>query len=354
MAGRACGPGFHGRVRRGHSHPYGPWPVPLVCGSARAHAGTGDQRRRRRHDPLRWRRHRPAADPGTRPGVLRVRRATRSATVIPVATSRRNRPAPGPQPRGRRVVVNTRRAHAHGHRRPGKQLRHRDPLRGSWRRPAGGADPRLSAQRPCLGQAGPGAARGRLPGHHLRPARVRPVQPAGHRLRLRHLRRRPAAPCWSTWTCATPSWSGTRWAPARSPATWAATGRRGWPRACWSPRSRRTCCRPADNPDGVPQALFDGFAAAAQADTPAWMKGFLDNFYNFDTLRGTLVSDQAWQASWNLAVTASAIAAVACIAHLGDRLPRRPPRDRRARSWSSTATPTRSCRWTRPASGCPP
>jgi non-heme chloroperoxidase len=44
------------------------------------------------------------------------------------------------------------------------------------------------------------------------------------------------------------------------------------------------------------------------------MKGFLDNFYNADTLRGTLVSDQAWQASWNLAVTASATAAVACIA----------------------------------------
>jgi non-heme chloroperoxidase len=68
-----------------------------------------------------------------------------------------------------------------------------------------------------------------------------------------------------------------------------------------------------DNPDGVPQSLFDGFAAAARADTPAWMKGFLDNFYNMDTLRGTLVSDQAWQASWNLAVTASASAAVACI-----------------------------------------
>ena len=68
-----------------------------------------------------------------------------------------------------------------------------------------------------------------------------------------------------------------------------------------------------DNPDGVPQALFDGFAQAAQADTPAWMKGFLDTFYNIDTLRGTLVSDQAWQASWNLAVTASAAAAVACI-----------------------------------------
>jgi non-heme chloroperoxidase len=69
----------------------------------------------------------------------------------------------------------------------------------------------------------------------------------------------------------------------------------------------------ADNPEGVPYSLFDGFAQAARADTPAWMKGFLDTFYNMDALRGTLVSDQAWQASWNLAVTASATAAVACI-----------------------------------------
>jgi pimeloyl-ACP methyl ester carboxylesterase len=70
----------------------------------------------------------------------------------------------------------------------------------------------------------------------------------------------------------------------------------------------------ADNPDGVPQGLFDGFAQAARADTPGWMNGFLGNFYNIDTLRGTLVSDQAFQASWNLAVTASATAAVDCIA----------------------------------------
>jgi non-heme chloroperoxidase len=69
----------------------------------------------------------------------------------------------------------------------------------------------------------------------------------------------------------------------------------------------------SDNPEGVPQSLFDGFIQAAKADTPAWMKGFLDNFYNYDTLRGTLVSEQAYQASWNLAVTASATAAVACI-----------------------------------------
>ena len=30
-------------------------------------------------------------------------------------------------------------------------------------------------------------------------------------------------------------------------------------------------------------------------------EGFLDNFYNFDQLRGTLVSDQAYQASFNIA-----------------------------------------------------
>jgi non-heme chloroperoxidase len=68
-----------------------------------------------------------------------------------------------------------------------------------------------------------------------------------------------------------------------------------------------------DNPEGLPASLFDQFRQAARQDTPAWMKGFLDNFYNIEKLRGTLVSEQAYQASWNLAVTASATAAVACI-----------------------------------------
>jgi non-heme chloroperoxidase len=68
-----------------------------------------------------------------------------------------------------------------------------------------------------------------------------------------------------------------------------------------------------DNPEGLPGSLFDGFVQAAGADTPAWMKGFLDNFYNMDVLGGTLVSDQAFQASWNVATAAAAAAAVACI-----------------------------------------
>jgi len=68
-----------------------------------------------------------------------------------------------------------------------------------------------------------------------------------------------------------------------------------------------------DSPDGLPASLFDGFIQTARQDVPAWMKGFLDNFYNMDKFGGTLVSDQAYQASWNIAVSASATAAVACI-----------------------------------------
>jgi non-heme chloroperoxidase len=68
-----------------------------------------------------------------------------------------------------------------------------------------------------------------------------------------------------------------------------------------------------DNQEGLPASLFDGFMNQAREDPPAWMKGFLDNFYNYDKFRGTLVSEQAYQASWNLATSASAIATVACI-----------------------------------------
>jgi len=68
-----------------------------------------------------------------------------------------------------------------------------------------------------------------------------------------------------------------------------------------------------DNPEGLPGDLFDGFVKQATADSPAFLKGFLDNFYNMDVYGGTLVSEQAFQASWNVATSASATAAVACI-----------------------------------------
>ena len=68
-----------------------------------------------------------------------------------------------------------------------------------------------------------------------------------------------------------------------------------------------------DNPAGVPGSLFDGFMQSARQDSPKWMTGFLDNFFNIDKFRGTLVSDQYYQSCFNVAVSASATAAVACV-----------------------------------------
>ena len=68
-----------------------------------------------------------------------------------------------------------------------------------------------------------------------------------------------------------------------------------------------------DNPEGLPGSVFEGFVQNAKADTSAWMKGFLDNFYNMDQYAGKLVSPEAFASSLNLALAASAIAAVACI-----------------------------------------
>jgi non-heme chloroperoxidase len=71
--------------------------------------------------------------------------------------------------------------------------------------------------------------------------------------------------------------------------------------------------RTEDNPEGVPAIVFDGFVASATADTPAWMKTFLNIFFSTGTGRDPSVSDDAFQANWNLATMASATAAVACI-----------------------------------------
>ncbi|WP_236794914.1 alpha/beta fold hydrolase [Amycolatopsis sp. GM8] len=68
-----------------------------------------------------------------------------------------------------------------------------------------------------------------------------------------------------------------------------------------------------DNPEGVDRSVFDGIKAAVLKDRPAYFKDFLDNFYNVDTYRGTRISDQAWQNSFNVAVGASAYAAYACV-----------------------------------------
>src|SRR6476646_1095978 len=60
-----------------------------------------------------------------------------------------------------------------------------------------------------------------------------------------------------------------------------------------------------DNPDGVDGSVFDEIKAAIVKDRPTYLETFLDNFYNLDVLGGSRVSEQAWQNSFNVAITAS-------------------------------------------------
>jgi non-heme chloroperoxidase len=71
--------------------------------------------------------------------------------------------------------------------------------------------------------------------------------------------------------------------------------------------------RAPDNPDGIDREVFEGIKAAIVQDRYAYFKNFLDNFYNVDVLGGTRISDQAWQASFALASTASPYATWACV-----------------------------------------
>jgi non-heme chloroperoxidase len=68
-----------------------------------------------------------------------------------------------------------------------------------------------------------------------------------------------------------------------------------------------------DNPEGVPGEVFDGIKAAIVKDRYGYFKDFLDNFYNVDKLAPDRISDQAWQASFNLAASASPFASYACV-----------------------------------------
>ena len=68
-----------------------------------------------------------------------------------------------------------------------------------------------------------------------------------------------------------------------------------------------------DNPEGVDQSVFAGIQKAVAADRYAFFTEFFKNFYNTDVLLGKRVSEQAVQASWNVACISSAIASLACV-----------------------------------------
>ena len=69
----------------------------------------------------------------------------------------------------------------------------------------------------------------------------------------------------------------------------------------------------ADNPEGVDGSVFEGLKKAIAADRYAFFTEFFKNFYNTDVLLGKRISEQAVQASWNVAAGASATASLACV-----------------------------------------
>jgi len=71
--------------------------------------------------------------------------------------------------------------------------------------------------------------------------------------------------------------------------------------------------RTDDNAEGVDASVFDGIQKAVASDRYAFFSEFFKNFYNSDQLLGKRVSEQAIQASWNVAASASPTASLACV-----------------------------------------
>lgn len=69
----------------------------------------------------------------------------------------------------------------------------------------------------------------------------------------------------------------------------------------------------ADNPDGVDASVSEGIQKAIVADRYAFFTEFFKNFFNTDVHLGKRISEQAVQASWNVAAGASATASLACV-----------------------------------------
>jgi non-heme chloroperoxidase len=68
-----------------------------------------------------------------------------------------------------------------------------------------------------------------------------------------------------------------------------------------------------DNPEGLDSSVFEGVKKAVVADRPALLKQFCLDFYNFNELRGKLVSEEALQASWNISAGCSPKGALDCV-----------------------------------------
>lgn len=68
-----------------------------------------------------------------------------------------------------------------------------------------------------------------------------------------------------------------------------------------------------DNPEGVPQDVFDQIVAAAKEDRYAWFTQFFSDFYNLDDQLGRRISQEVVTAHWNVAAASAPVAAHAVV-----------------------------------------
>jgi pimeloyl-ACP methyl ester carboxylesterase len=68
-----------------------------------------------------------------------------------------------------------------------------------------------------------------------------------------------------------------------------------------------------DNAEGVDQSVFTEIKQGIEADRPAFLTKFLDNFYNRNELSGTRISEEMTRLSWNIASGASPIGTLTCV-----------------------------------------
>ncbi|GAB2451877.1 alpha/beta fold hydrolase [Streptomyces incanus] len=68
-----------------------------------------------------------------------------------------------------------------------------------------------------------------------------------------------------------------------------------------------------DNPEGMPQVVFDGIEAAAREDRYAWFTQFFSDFYNLEENLVSRISQEAVAGSWNVAISSAPVAAYAVV-----------------------------------------
>src|SRR5262249_25026156 len=67
------------------------------------------------------------------------------------------------------------------------------------------------------------------------------------------------------------------------------------------------------NPEGVDGSVFEGIKSAIVKDRYAYFKDFFDNFYNVDKFMPERITQEAWNASFNVADASSPFATYACV-----------------------------------------